>query len=175
MRVLPTMIGLTFVMIAPQAASAWGDDGHKTIALIAQKCLTPNTARTVAAMLAADADPLTKHDLADEATWADKYRDMNNRQDHYQQTQNWHFVDIELDHPDLTAACFGRPPLPAATVASNGPAQACVVDKIKQFETEPRAPMRKNGWRPSNSSFISWATFTSRCTRRTTTTEAATT
>jgi hypothetical protein len=87
-------------------------------------------------MLGADTDPLTKHDLADEATWADKYRDMNNRQDHYQQTQNWHFVDIELDHPDLTAACFGRPPLPAATVASNGPAQACVVDKIKQFETE---------------------------------------
>jgi DNA-binding transcriptional LysR family regulator len=48
MRVIPTMIGLAFVMIAPQAAFAWGDDGHKTIALIAQKCLTPNTATTVA-------------------------------------------------------------------------------------------------------------------------------
>ena len=55
-------------------------------------------------MLAADPDNLTKHDIASEATWADKYRDENNRQDHYEQTKNWHFTDIEIDHPDLLDA-----------------------------------------------------------------------
>jgi hypothetical protein len=88
----------------------------------------------------ADTDNLTPHDFASEATWSDKYRDQNNRQDHYQETQNWHFTDIEIDGPDLTAACFGRHLLPAGTLASNGPAQACAVDKIEQFEAELKAP-----------------------------------
>jgi hypothetical protein len=91
-------------------------------------------------MLSSDPDNLTKHDIASEATWTDKYRDQNNRQDHYQQTQNWHFTDIEIDHPDLTAACFGRPPLPKGVLASNGPALACAVDKIEQFQAELASP-----------------------------------
>jgi hypothetical protein len=56
------------------------------------------------------------------------------------QTRNWHFVDIELADPNLDAACFGHPPLPAGTVASNGPARACVVDKIDQFAAELADP-----------------------------------
>jgi hypothetical protein len=91
-------------------------------------------------MLLSDPSNLTKHDIPSEATWADKYRDQNSRQDHYQQTQHWHFTDIEIDHPDLTAACFGRPPLPNGVLASNGPALACAVDKIKQFQVELASP-----------------------------------
>jgi hypothetical protein len=53
----------------PQKASAWGDDGHKTVALIAEHYLTSAAKRQVDALLAADTDPLTKHDLASEATW----------------------------------------------------------------------------------------------------------
>jgi hypothetical protein len=94
----------------------------------------------VFAMLAADPDTLTKHDIASEATWADKYRDENNRQDHYEQTKNWHFTDIEIDHPDLVAACFGRKPLPPGTLASNGDPKDCAVDKIGQFRAELSAP-----------------------------------
>jgi len=130
------LFALTVVVAAPQHAFAWGDDGHKTIALIAQRCLTPTAKRKVVAILAADTDSLTKHDIASEATWADKYRDSNNRKDHYEQTENWHFTDMEIDKPDLNSACFGREPLPHGTLASNGPAKACAVDKIKQFETE---------------------------------------
>jgi hypothetical protein len=94
----------------------------------------------VTAMLLADPSNLTPHDIPSEATWADKYRDQNNRQDHYQQTQHWHFTDIEIDHPDLIAACFGRQPLPQSVLASNGPAQACAVDKIDQFRAELSSP-----------------------------------
>jgi hypothetical protein len=102
--------------------------------------LTRSAKSQVAAMLAADGDPLTPHDMASEATWADKYRDMDNRTKHYEQTQNWHFTDIEIDHPDLAAACFGRDPLPTGTLASNGPARACAVDKIEQFQGELKTP-----------------------------------
>jgi hypothetical protein len=49
-----------------------GDDGHGVVALIAQHYLIPAAKKQVDAMLAADTDPLTKHDIASEATWADK-------------------------------------------------------------------------------------------------------
>jgi S1/P1 Nuclease len=140
MKAKTVAFGLSMFLAAPQQAFPWGDDGHKTVALIAQQCLTPSAKNQVAAMLAADTDPLTQHDIASEATWADKYRDMDNRTKHYDQTQNWHFTDLEIDNPDLNAACFGRGPLPAGTLASNGPAKACAVDKIEQFEAELAAP-----------------------------------
>jgi len=91
-------------------------------------------------MLDADTDNLTKHDFASEATWADKYRDSNHRKDHYEQTQNWHFVDMEIKSPNLDTACFGRAPLPMRSLASNGPAKACAIDKIEQFQAELEPP-----------------------------------
>jgi hypothetical protein len=136
---MPTLC-LLLTVTAPHQVFAWGDDGHKTVALIAQQCLTPSAKTKVKAMLAADTDNLTQHDMASAATWADKFRDSNHRKDHYEQTQNWHFVDMEISNPDLDAACFGRPALPAGTLASNGQPKACAVDKIKQFETELAAP-----------------------------------
>jgi hypothetical protein len=136
MRVALALVGLSLAFIVPNRAMAWGDDGHKAIALIAQQCLAPAAKQRIMSMLASDTDPLTPHDFASEATWADKYRDEDDRKLHYDQTQNWHFVDIELDAPDIAAACFGRDPLPSGTFASNGPPKACVVYKIKQFEGE---------------------------------------
>lgn len=85
------------VLAVPSTAWSWGDDGHKAIALIAEPCLTSATNQAVTAMLSSDTDNLTAHDMASEATWADKYRDANNRQDHYVATKNWHFTDIEID------------------------------------------------------------------------------
>ena len=131
MRANTAIISLSLLLSASQPALPWGDDGHKAIALIAQQCLTRSAKNQVAAMLAADTDSLTPHDMASEATWADKYRTK-----HHEQTRNWHFSDIEIDSPDLTAACFGHNPLPAGTLASNGPAEACAVDKVEQFQTE---------------------------------------
>jgi hypothetical protein len=36
----------------------------------------------------------------------------------------------------LHAACFNHPPVPNGSVASNGPANDCVVDKIQEFAAE---------------------------------------
>jgi hypothetical protein len=110
----------------------WTQDGRADRRTLSR----PGVKAKVTAMLDADPDSLTPHDLASEATWADKYRDSNNRRDHYAQTQNWHFIDLEIDNPDIKTACFGRPALPPGTLASNGLAKACIVDKINQFTAE---------------------------------------
>jgi hypothetical protein len=140
MKPIIALLSLSMLSALPQHALAWGDDGHKTVALIAQRYLTPAVKMQITAMLAADTDPLTKHDFASEATWADKYRDSNHRKDHYEETKRWHFVDLEISGPDMTTACFGRNALPAGTLASNGDKMACVVDKIAQFSTELATP-----------------------------------
>lgn len=104
-------------------ALAWGDEGHKIVALIAEHYLDAAARARVSALLATDTDNLTAHDIASAATWADKYRDSdrNGAKERYTGTRQWHFVDIELADPDLGRACFGYPPLPAGTVASKGP------------------------------------------------------
>ena len=131
---------LLFALTAtsPHPAAAWGDEGHKVIALIAEHYLDPAVRAKVATLLAADTDTLTAHDIPSEATWADKYRDSdrNTNKIRYEATWRWHFVDIELAQPDLASACFGHPPLPPGVPASKGPPQACVVDKINQFAAE---------------------------------------
>jgi hypothetical protein len=123
----------------PRTALAWGDDGHKVVALIAQSFLEPDARKRVNALLAADTDSLTPHDIAGAATWADKFRDSNIGGARLK-TRQWHFVDIEITAPDLDAACFNHPPIPTGTVASDGPADDCVVDKIDEFAAELANP-----------------------------------
>ena len=134
----PAYLLLATVLVAPRPVLAWGDEGHKVIGLIAEHYLDPAVRAKVATLLAADTDTLAGHDIASEATWADKYRDSDRDTTklRYQATRQWHFVDIELTRPDLAAACFGHPQLPPGVLASNGSPQACVVDKIDQFAAE---------------------------------------
>jgi hypothetical protein len=117
---------------------AWGDEGHEVIGLIAKQYLDAGVLAKIKSMLAADGSHLTLKDMASEATWADKYRDSdrNSTKKRYEETRDWHFVDLERGSADLASACFGRPPLPAGTKASSGPAHDCVVDKIEEFSTE---------------------------------------
>ena len=123
-------------------AQAWGDEGHEIVAVIAYARLTPEARQRVDALLAADKDKLTAADFVSRATWADRYRDSDrfSTRTHYLATRQWHFVDIEIDAPDLDAACGQHPPLAAGTPASRGPPSACLVDKIDQFAAEWRAP-----------------------------------
>ena len=125
-------------VLSPAPALAWGNEGHRIIALVAYTHLAPATRAAVDEMLRNDTDALTEPDIASRATWADKYRDSDRHtsQERYRLTRAWHFVDIELDHPDLAAACYGHPP--SAVPASLGPAQACVVDRIEAFMAELR-------------------------------------
>jgi hypothetical protein len=125
-----------------QPARAWGDAGHEIVAAIAYSRLQAATRKRVDAMLAADPDKLTPPDFVSRATWADRYRDSDrySTKQHYLATQQWHFVDIELDGGSVDAACNGHPALPAGKAASAGPAADCVIDKVEQFAAELRDP-----------------------------------
>jgi hypothetical protein len=124
--------------VATFDARAWGDEGHKIVATIAYARLTPAAKKKVDALLAADNDKLTAPDFVSRATWADKWRDSDRdtTKVRYSATHNWHFVDIEIDSPNLDAACNNHPALPSGSPASAGPANDCVVDKIEQFSKE---------------------------------------
>ena len=115
-------------------ALAWGDLGHEVTALIAYRHLSPTARAALDALLASDTDTLTAVDFASRATWADKYRNA------HRETAAWHFVDIEIDRPDLKDACFGFPTLQGGQSASQGPAQDCVVNKIDEFAAELKNP-----------------------------------
>src|SRR6185437_3542651 len=93
-RLLLSLIALA-ASGAASTAHAWGFEGHQVIAAVARQRLTPQVRAKVEAILDTDTDPLTGHDLENEATWADRYRGAG-----HLETGDWHFVDIELDHPD---------------------------------------------------------------------------
>jgi len=155
--VTSSLICLASLSGATDQAFAWGDQGHEIIALVADHFLEPAVRDTIDGLLAGDRSGLTSSkDITHEATWADKYRDSDRdtTRKHYLRTHDWHFVDLELDGPDLAAACFGRPALSPGTVASNGPAQACVVDKIDEFTAELASPASSTGERRKALQFL---------------------
>src|SRR5262249_33553490 len=119
---LALCLALATALVAslPREAAAWSDEGHEIIALVADHFLAPPVRQRVAALLAADDSQLTPHDMPGEATWADKFAqsDRDTTRQRYDATYRWHFINLELTGPDLDAACFGRPALPAATPAS---------------------------------------------------------
>lgn len=133
---------LLALALAASDAMAWGDEGHEIVAQIASHRLTPAARQKVYAMLAADADPLTAHDLLSEATWADRFRDSDRSgsQVRFLATRQWHFTDIEVAAPDIDAACFGHPMIPTGEAASIGFAADCSVDKIDEFAAELANP-----------------------------------
>lgn len=138
---LATTLVLGLWLVAPPAW-AWGYEGHQVVALVAQHYLQPEVRRRVDAILATDDSTLVRHDIASEATWADKWRDAGGDLDANGQhrTAKWHYVNLELVRPSLTWACWGHKPLPRGVAASQGPWQSCVVDKINQFQAELAAP-----------------------------------
>ena len=122
-----------WLLAFPVQSYAWGFEGHRIVAAIALSYLQPSVRSNVEALLAADPDTLTPSDLMSRATWADAWRGSGHRE-----TSEWHFADIELDGPDLAAACNGFPtPFP---LASQGPAKDCVIDRIGAFAAELRNP-----------------------------------
>jgi hypothetical protein len=125
-----TVLLVAAAALCASSAHAWGDLGHRVTALIAYRHLTPRARSALDALLAGDTDTLTEPDFASRAIWADKYRNT------HRETAAWHFVDIEIDHPDLQAACYGFPVFTEHQLASQGPAEDCIVNKIDEFAAE---------------------------------------
>ena len=155
---LVAAIGLAFaaLLLPIREGQAWGPEGHRTIALIADKVLQQSDAAArgkVQALLATDKDSrLTKNDIASEAIWADVLRDKS--QEARVATSNWHAVRLRADSPELAAACYGRPSLPSGYPASRGPRNNCVVDKIEQFQKELQNPDTMPGERLAALQFL---------------------
>ncbi len=124
-------------LLVPSQAFAWDEEGHKIVALIADHYLDPAVKQKIDAILSADKDTLTKHDIASEAVWADTFRNLDREkvQLRFAVTDSWHSTPIELSSPDIDAACKGHPVLSKATPASRGPAD-CSLDKVNQFIAE---------------------------------------
>lgn len=128
------ILSLSFAALAPTAALAWGAEGHQIIAAIAEARLTPEARERLHAILAADTDPLTPHDVMSEAVWADAYRGAGHKE-----TAAWHYADIELQGGTVAQAC-PESARSAPGQASQGPSNACVVQKIEEFSAELAAP-----------------------------------
>src|SRR5260370_27016252 len=135
-------VALAALLLPMRASLAWGPEGHRVIALIADRLLQqsdPGVRAKILAILATDkGSRLTKNDIASEATWADVLRDKS--EEARTATGPWHAVRLSGDTPNLGNACFGRKQLPAGYPASHGPQDNCVVDKILQFEKELQNP-----------------------------------
>ncbi len=144
------------LLLPMRASLAWGPEGHRVIALIADRALQqsdPDVRAKILAVLATDkGSRLTKNDIASEATWADVLREKS--EEARSATGAWHSVRFKPDNPDLALACFGRNPLPSGYPASHGPRDNCSVDKIQQFAAELKDPETSAGERLAALQFL---------------------
>lgn len=142
MRMLVHGVGAAMLCLGSHAASAWGDEGHEVIGLVAEHYLQPAARARVLELLRQDDTGLVERDMAHECTWADRYRDSDRdtTQVRYRNTRQWHFIDLEIRGMDVNRACYGRPPLSPGAPASKGPARDCIVDKIDEFYAELKSP-----------------------------------
>jgi nuclease S1 len=140
---LAAVLGAVCAALLPaRAALAWGPEGHSAVALIADHLLergAPAARAKLRAILATDrSGRVPRNDVAGEAIWADVLREKS--PEARTATTAWHYARMTPGHPDLAAACFGRPRLPEGYPASRGPQDNCSVDKVQQFATELRNP-----------------------------------
>lgn len=103
---------LIAVLVLPVRAMAWGSEGHRIVAEIAEQYLEPNAAEQVSDLLAIE----NSTSLPDIANWADRIQPQR------RETAAWHFVDIPV-----SANTFDP--------ARDCPEGDCVVAKIDQFAT----------------------------------------
>jgi hypothetical protein len=103
---------LTLVVILQTStpASAWGRLGHRVIARLAEKHMTPEAKAAVAGLL----EP--GESLADASMWADEHRGR------LRHTAPWHYVDVPLDEPRYYRKW-----------SADDTKHGCVVDKINEF------------------------------------------
>lgn len=102
------------VLLAARPAYPWGCDGHRTIAILAERYAKPAAVAAAKALLAAHpidpalnrfCGPYPGDPIVDASTWADDYRGVD------PSTAPWHFVNFPLATPaaltHYTAYCPG--------------------------------------------------------------------
>lgn len=106
-------VAIVLASLVPGRAFAWGSEGHRLVAEIAEQRLEPNAAKQVRDLLAIE----NSTTLADVANWADQVRPQR------RETASWHFADIPI-----SASAYD----PSRDCAGGN----CVVAKIEQFAKE---------------------------------------
>jgi hypothetical protein len=91
-RLIAALIVIPFLLGQAKLAKAWGADGHRLIAAVAEQNLNPTARAEVARLLALEPGST----LASVSTWADEHRSP--------QTGPWHYVNFPRD-----AACIYEP------------------------------------------------------------------
>ncbi len=100
----------TLTVLAPSAASGWGDDGHNAIWKLAQERLTPEAKAKVEAILAGDKVEMT-------AVWMDRARDVAKKKGgplkndaeakdfntRFPENATWHYIDMPMGQPSYAA------------------------------------------------------------------------
>jgi hypothetical protein len=103
----------TFVATAAVTLDAWGTQGHRLVARIAENHLTTTARRAVRDLLGSER-------MADVASWADQHHEGN--------TQTWHYVNIpgNANGYERTRDC----PVQGGVDSHGGQWRDCVVDRI---------------------------------------------
>jgi hypothetical protein len=114
--------GVLLLCVATPRSWAWGHEGHRLTALVAEQYLTPETKAQIAELLSVDST--SKETLADVAPWADSYRAE------HPETGKWHFVDI----PKAEAKYDRNRDCPVSESDPKSPWRDCVTDRILYFE-----------------------------------------
>ena len=110
------LFALVLCVAAPQNCWAWGREGHRLTALVAEKYLTPETKAQIVELLG-------KETLVGIAPWADEYRAS------HPETAPWHYVDIPKGAKfDRSRDC------PVSEKDPKSPWRDCVTDRILFFE-----------------------------------------
>lgn len=119
-------------------AYAWSEQGHRSIALVAEQYLRPAALEQVNRMLAADTTAPGGLDFQTASNWAHLYSGAEpaGARDRIDATLQWHYAAIQVARPNIPAACFGQKPLPRGRLASEGPAEDCIISKVDQFAAE---------------------------------------
>ena len=144
---------LAAAVCAPAISFAFGDEGHRVVALVARTQMTPAAIAAADRLVAMDTSSFkmtfsdgqpTSSSFDREATWADYYRTSQQPSKDALpiriHTYSWHFVDIELHGGSLQTACYDFPKPAPGTLASQGPDPDCIVNKIEQFAAELGSP-----------------------------------
>ena len=92
MRNTVTLLCLLTVLLTPVFALAWGTEGHRTVAWIADAQLSAAARTRVARLLALEPGS----SLASIASWADEHRDSSNTR--------WHYINFPRDDCHYQAA-----------------------------------------------------------------------
>jgi len=88
MRALAPLLLLALSLLHSPQANAWGGQGHRLVARIAETELTPKARAQVDTLLAGEPDPT----LAGIASWADELREHD--PDLGKRSSRWHYVNL---------------------------------------------------------------------------------